>query len=154
MARRARLDARPGAARDGVHHDVVVQHQVLGQGEQAQLDAGGEAAGVGHVHGGAGGAAVQFRQAVDEVVALGLQAIVHGEVDDAQAFRQVVAFDKFARVAVGGAEEEAVHIVQRQAVGEAQVCLAIQSLVYVGHAVARIAGTVDEDNLCFRVVDE
>ena len=154
VARRARLDARPGAARDGVHHDVVVQHQVLGQGEQSQLDAGGEAAGVGHVQGGAGGAAVQFRQAVDEVVALGLQPVVHGEVDDPQPFRQVVAFDELARVAVGGAEEEAVYLVQRQAVGEAQVGLAIETLVHVGHAVARMAGAVDEDNLCLRVVDE
>ena len=102
----------------------------------------------------AGGAAVQFRQTVDEVVALGLEAVVHGEVYNLQPFGDVVAVHELARVAVGGAEEEAVHLVQRQLVGEAQVGLAIEALVHVGHAVAGIAAAVDEDNLCLRVVDE
>ena len=154
VARRTRLHARPGAARDGVHHDIAVQHQVLGQGQQAQLYAGGEAARIGHVLRLAGGAAVQLRQAVDEVVALGLEAVVHGEIYNLQPFGDVVALHELARVAVGGAEEEAVHLVQRQLVGEAQVGLAIEALVDVGHTVSGITAAVDEDNLCLRVVDE
>ena len=45
----SRLDARTGAAGDGIHHNIAVQHQMLGKRKQAQLDAGGEAAGVGNM---------------------------------------------------------------------------------------------------------
>ena len=154
VARGARLDARACAACDGVHHDVVVQHQVLGQGEKAQLDAGGKAAGVGHVLGRAGGAAVQLGQAVDEVVIVALEAVVHREVDDLQVFGYVVALEELARVAVGGAEEEHIDLVQRELVGEGQVCLAIEAFVYVGYLVAGVARAVDEDDFRLRVVQE
>ena len=154
MACSARLDTCSGAARDGVHHDVVVQHQVLGQRKQSQLDAGGEATGISYVTGLADSTAVQFGQAVDEVVAFGLQAVVHGEIHYFQSFRQVVAVHELARVAVGSAEEEAVYLVQWQTVGKAQVCFAVEPLVHVGHAVACITGAVDEDDFSLRMIDE
>ena len=39
VARSSRLDARTGAAGDGIHHNIAVQHQMLGKRKQAQLDA-------------------------------------------------------------------------------------------------------------------
>ena len=44
VARSSRLDACTSAAGDGIHHNIAVQHQMLGKRKQAQLDAGGEAA--------------------------------------------------------------------------------------------------------------
>ena len=154
VARGTRLDACARAARDGVHHDVVVQHQVLGQGKQAQLDAGGEAAGIGHVLGRAGGATVQLGKAVDEVVVVALEAVVHREVDDFQVFGHVVALQELARVAMGGAEEEHVDVVQRELVGEGQVGFAVETFVHVGYLVAGVARAVDEDDFRLRMVQQ
>ena len=52
-----------------------------------------------------GSTTVQFRQTVDEVMIVTLDAIIHREVDDFQIFRHVVAFHEFLRVTVGGTEE-------------------------------------------------
>ena len=100
------------------------------------------------------GTAVQFGQAVDEVVVIALDAVVHREVDDFQVFGYVVAFHELARVAVGGTEEEHVNLVQWELVGEGQVGLAVQAFVYVGYLVAGIARAVDEDDFRFRVVQQ
>ena len=113
-----RLYACARAAGDGIHHDVIVQHQVLGKREQSQLDAGGKTTRIGNVLRLAGGAAVQFRQAVDEVVLGRGDAVIHREVDDSQLFGYVVAFQELLRVTVCGAEEEYVDFVQRKLVGE------------------------------------
>ena len=139
VARGSRLHARAGAAGDGVHQDVAVQHQVFGKRKQAQLDAGGEATGICHVFRLAGGAAVQFRQTVDEIVVGRSDAVIHGEVNDSQLFGHVVALQELLRVAVGGAEEEHVNLVQGKLVGEYQIRFAVQSFVYVGNLVAGIA---------------
>ena len=102
----------------------------------------------------ADGAAVQLRQAVDEVVVVRFDAVVHREVDDAQFLGDVVRVDELPRVAVGGAEEEHVDALQRQRVGECQVGLAVESLVDVGYLAPRLAVAVDEHNLRVGVVDE
>ena len=94
------------------------------------------------------------KQAVDEVVVVALEAVVHREVNDLQVFGHVVALEELARVAVGGAEEEHVDLVQRELVGEGQVCLAIEAFVYVGYLVAGVARAVDEDDFRLRVVQE
>ena len=101
-----------------------------------------------------GGAAVQFRQAVDEVVVVALDAVVHGEVDNLQLFRYVVAFHEFLRIAVGGAEKEDVDFVQRQLVGESQVCFSVQAFVYVGDSVSGIAAAVDKYDFSLRMVEQ
>ena len=118
VARSSRLDARTCAAGDGIHHNIAVQHQMLGKRKQAQLDAGGEAAGVGNMLCRAGGTAVQLGKAVDEVMVVALDAIVHGEVDYLQVFRYVVAFHEFSGVAMRRAEEKHIDFVQRKFVGK------------------------------------
>ena len=123
VARGTRLDACARAARDGVHHDVVVQH-------------------------------VQLGKAVDEVVVVALEAVVHREVDDFQVFGYVVALQELARVAMGGAEEEHVDIVQRELVGEGQVGFAVETFVHVGYLVAGVARAVDEDDFRLRMVQQ
>ena len=100
------------------------------------------------------GATVQFGQTVDEVVVVALQTVVHREVDDFQVLGDVVAFHELACVAVGGAEEEHVNLVQRQLVGKGQVGLAVQTFVYVGYFVSGVARTVDEDDFRLRVVQQ
>jgi len=57
-------------------------------------------------------------------------------------------------LAVSEAKEEHIDIAKRHLAGKAQVCVAIESLVHVGNAVAGIALAVDEDDLCIRMVDE
>ena len=126
VARGTRLDACARAARDGVHH-------VLGR---------------------AGGATVQLGKAVDEVVVVALEAVVHREVDDFQVFGHVVALQELARVAMGGAEEEHVDVVQRELVGEGQVGFAVETFVHVGYLVAGVARAVDEDDFRLRMVQQ
>ena len=154
VACRAGLHACSGRAGDGIDRDVTGEHQVLGQGEQAELDAGGEAARIGHVAALADGAPVEFRQAVDEVMVIGLDAVVHREVDDAQLLGHVVAFHEFARVAVCRAEEEAVDVVQAQFVGKGQVGFAIQTFMHLGNLVPGVAVAVYEHDFRIGMVDE
>ncbi len=83
---------------------------LVGAGE---LDAGCKAAGVGNMLRRAGGTAVQLGKAVDKVVVVAFDAIVHGEVDDLQVFRYVVTFHEFLCISVSGTEEKNVNFVQR-----------------------------------------
>lgn len=98
VARGARFHTGAGTSGNGVHHDIIVQHQMFGERQQAQLYAGGKAARIGYVLRFAGGTAVQLRQAVDEVVFGRGYAVVHGEVDDSQFLGHVVAFEELLRV--------------------------------------------------------
>ena len=70
VARCSRLDACTGAAGDGIHHNVAVQHQMLGKWKQSQLDTGGEASGVGNMFCRTGGPAVEFGEPVNKVCLL------------------------------------------------------------------------------------
>ena len=76
------LVTRTRAADDGVDVDVVGEHEVLGQGEQAQGDAGGEVAGVGHEAALADGAAIELGETIDKLLVVALEAVVAREVDD------------------------------------------------------------------------
>ena len=134
--------------------DIAVEHQVLGQREQTQLDAGGKAARIGYVLGRTGSAAVELGQAIDKVVVGSLQAVVHREVDDAQLLGHVVALEELARVAIGRAEEEHVDFVQRQLVGKGEVGFAIEPLMHIGDAVSGIAAAVYKYDFCLRVVEQ
>ena len=118
VACRSRLDARTGTAGDGIHDNVIVQHQVLGKRKQSQLDAGCEASGVGNMLCRTGSPAVQLGQSVNKVMVIALDAIVHGEVDYFQVFRYVMAFHEFLGVAMCRAEEKHINLVQRKFVGE------------------------------------
>ena len=154
MGGRRRLDACACRTGDGVHVQVRIQHQMLGQGQDPQLDAGGETAGVRDVAGVADAAPVQFGQAVNEIVFGAFDPVVHAEVDDLHVFGHAVALHELLRVAVGGTEEEEVDLVQRQFVGEHQIRLAVQSAVHIGDLVAGIARAVDKCNLRVRMVQE
>ena len=82
MAGCPRLDTCSRASGDGVYHYVLIQHQVLGQREEPQLDAGGKTAGIGYMFGFARSPAVQFGQTVDEVMFRRSDTVIHGKVDD------------------------------------------------------------------------
>ena len=61
------------------------------------------------------------------------------KVDDLQRLGQVVALHELPGVAVGGAEEQYIDLLQRQLVGEDKVCFSVQSFVYVGDFVSGVA---------------
>ena len=98
---------------NGIYHHIIRQHQVLGERKQTKLYAGCKTTGIGYVLRRASGPAVQFRQTVDKVMVIAFDTVVHGEVDNLQVFRYVVAFHEFLCVAVGGTEEKDVDFVQR-----------------------------------------
>ena len=112
---------------------------MLGERQQPQLYAGGKAARIGYMLCLAGGAAVQFRQAVNEVVVRRGYAVVHGEVDDSQLLGHVVAFEEFSSVAMCRTEKQHVDFFQRKLVGKYQICFTVQSFVYISNFVAGVA---------------
>ena len=101
-----------------------------------------------------GGAAVQFRQSVDEVMVVTFDAVIHGKVDNLQVFRYIMAFHEFLCVTVGSTEEENIDFVQRQLIGESQICLTVQSFMYVGNFVSGITAAVDKYDFSFRMVEQ
>ena len=127
---------------------------VLCQRQKAELYAGCEAAGIGHVATLAGVAAIKLRQTVDEVVFGALKTEVHREVDHLQFVGQLLAVEEFLCIAVSGAEEEYINLVEGQLVGECKVGLAQKSAVHISDAVACITATVYKDYFYFGVVEQ
>ena len=80
-------------------------------------------------------------------------AVIHGKVDNLQVFRYVMAFHEFLCVTVGSTEEENIDFVQRQLIGESQICLTVQSFMYVGNFVSGITAAVDKYDFGFRMVE-
>ncbi len=142
-----------GRACYGVHGDVVGEQSGRGQGQQTELYAGGEAAGVGQMLRLADGIAVGFGQAID-VVVVAFDAEVLRQVDDFHAVGYGVLLEKGLTLAVSEAEEHHIHLVEGHLRGEAQVAITVKSLVHIGHKVAGIALAVGENYLCLRVVYE
>ena len=154
MGRGRGFDARSRGSRDGVDMQVVVEHQMFRQGQDGQLDAGGEAARVGHVARLHDLLAVQLGESVDEIMLRALQAIVHREVDDPHVGGHLVALHELACIAMGGTEEKDIDLVQWEGAGEAQIGLPIKPLVDVRDPVAGVARAVDERDLHLRVVEQ
>ena len=133
---------------DGIHIDVIIEHQVAGQRQQCQLDGCGKATGIGYILALADGTAVELGESVYERIVFGLQTVIHGEVYHLQTLGQGVGLHELAGVAVSGAEKQHIDGIQRQLVGESHIGLTNQSLMHGTQFVARIAGTVHEHNLC------
>ena len=80
-----------------------------------------------------------FGQTVHEVVALGAEAEVLRQVDDAHSVGHMVFCQELPALSMAEAEEENVHLAQRHCVCEAQLRVAVKPLVNVGHGVAGVA---------------
>ena len=154
MGRCGRLHAGAGAARNGVHADVALKQSGFRQRQQSELNAGGEATGVGDVLRAANQVAVQLRQAIDIVIVLSGKAEVLGEVNDADVGGNVVFGKELSAFAVTKAEEDHIHVLKGEFVGEAQVSLSVESFVDIGEQVARVAFAVDENDFCFGMIQE
>ena len=87
---------------------VGIQHQVLRQRQYAQLDASSETTGVRYMPGVANPAAVQFRQAVHEIVLRAFNPVVHAQVDNLHVLGDRVALHELFRIAMSGTEEQKV----------------------------------------------
>ncbi len=165
MGRRTGLDAGAGRPRDGVDADVALEQSHLGGGQQSELDAGGEAAGIGHMLRLGDAAAVDFGQAIDEVVVLGRRMLrghhlvgrqteVLRQVDDLHPFGDVVGLHKRLALAMTEAEEHHVDVVERHVGGELQVGVAVETLVDGRYIIARMALAVGKGDGGLRVVDQ
>ncbi len=139
------------AAGDGIHVDVIVEHQVAGQRQQCQLDGSCKAAGIGYVLALADGTTVQLGESVDERIVIGLQAVIHGKVYHFQALGQGVGLHELAGIAVSGAEKQHIDGVQWQLVGENHIGFTNQALMHGAQLVAGVAGTVYKNNLGIRM---
>ena len=119
VGRCGRLHAGTGAARDGIHADVALKQSGFRQRQQPELNAGGEATGVGDVLRAANQVAVQLRQAIDIVIVLSGKAEVLGEVNDADVGGNIVLGKELSAFAVTKAEEDHIHVLKGEFVGEA-----------------------------------
>ena len=144
----------PVRACDGVHCHILTDDAHLGGGQQTELEAGSETAGVGNVPGVGDERPVDFGQAIDEVVAGCGETEVLCQVDDTHAVGHVMLGKEGFALAMAETEEEHVGLVEGHLVSEHQVGVAVESFVHVGDVVAGIALAVDECYLGFGVVDK
>ena len=104
MGGRSRFDSGTGGAGDGSHIDLRSQLPGCRKRKESKLDAGGEAARIGHQPGFCNPLSVDFRKPID--IALGFVTVVLRQIDDLQAFRPGVLRPEGSALSVTGAEEE------------------------------------------------
>lgn len=138
------FDSCSRGTRDGVDTDIALQQSGIGQRQQAELDAGGEAAGIGHVLRTENGGAVELWQTVNIVVAFCGQTEVLREVDDANVGRNIVVGQELGALAMTETEIDDINVLKREFVGEAHVGFSIKPFMYVGDEIAGVALAVDE----------
>ena len=97
---------------------------------------------------------VQFGQAVNEIVFIAFDTVIHAEVDDLHVVGNSMAFHEFLCIAMSGTEEQKVDAVQRELVGETHIGFSEQSAVNVSDQVAGVAGTIHKCNLGVRVIQQ
>ena len=122
----------------GIDTDVIDQQSRLSQWQQPQLDAGGEAAGVGQMLASFDEFPVQFRQTVDEVVLGSGNAEILSEVNDFYPFRDSVLLQEFGTLSVPETKEQDVNVIERQVGAEFQFSIAKQPSVDITDGIARI----------------
>lgn len=97
---------------------------------------------------------VYLGQTIHIVVALALKAEVLCKVDNLDVIRNLMLLQESLALAMSKAEEHNIHIIERHIRSEAQVGLAIKTLVHIGNKVAGITLTIDKRNLGFRVIEK
>ena len=110
------------------------------------MDAGGEAAGIGHVLRTENGGAVELWQTVNIVVAFCGQTEILREVDDANVGRNIVVGQELGALAMTETEIDDINVLKREFVGEAHVGFSIKSFMHVGDEIAGVALAVDEND--------
>ena len=88
------------------------------------------------------GASIQFGQSVDKVMIRRSDTIIHRKIDDFQLFREVVALYKFLCIAMSGAKEKYINVIQWKFVCKSQIALSVKSFVYVGYFISGITTTI------------
>ena len=154
VGHRRRLAASARATDDGVHINVIVEHEVLGQGQQAEGDAGGKVTRVGHEAALADGTAVQLGQSIDKLIILSLEAVATREVDDLQLLGYLVRLHKLTALLDIGTEEEEVYLIQFGLVGKGKLGLTIESAMHLMYLLAAVATTCNEYQVYIRVIEQ
>jgi hypothetical protein len=139
---------------NGIHHHIIVQQQILGQWQQAQLNASSKATGIGYMLAMADSAAIQFRQSVYKVMVIALDSVIHAKVNNLQVFRQRMTLHELLGIAMSGTEEQDIDFIHGKFVCKDQFGFTIQSFVYICYFVSSVTATIDESNFHFRMVDE
>ncbi len=98
--------------------------------------------------------AVEFGQTVYIIIVLSSQSEVLRQVDDTHIGRNIMVVEELRTLAVTEAEEDDVHLVKRQPVGKTKVGLTEQSGMNIGNEIAGVALAIDEDDFCFRVIEQ
>lgn len=146
------FDSCSRGTRDGVDTDVALQQSGIGQRQQAELDAGGEAAGIGHVLRTENGGAIELWQTVNIVVAFCGQTEVLREVDDANVGRNIVVGQELGALAMTETEIDDINVLKREFVGEAHIGFSIKPFMHVGDEIAGVALAVDENDFSLGMV--
>jgi hypothetical protein len=136
--------------------NIGIEKLVLGEGDKGELDGSSKAAGVGYVHCLAYFIPIQFRKAVDEIMRIAFCPEVGGEVDNAKVVGEGRSFfEEFPALAVGGAKEEDVDIIQGNvASAEYEVCFSFYAGMNAGDGRISMAVAVDEGDFRAGVVYE
>ena len=100
------------------------------------------------------GTTIQLGQAINKVVVITLDTIVHTEVDDFQILRHIMTIHKLLRVTMGGTEEQYIYLVQRKPVGKYQIGFTVKPFMYVGNLIAGVAATVYKLYLYFGMINQ
>ena len=150
VGRCARLYTRTRGTRDasGVH--LALQQTLSRQREKTDLDGRGETTRVRQLSGLLDALTVHLRQAIDESVAL--VAVILREVDDLHVGRHHMRLQELPAIPMTRADEQGVHLIQRELVGEGHLRLAEKTLMDVIEFITRITATVNEDHLHLRMV--
>lgn len=153
MCRGTRLYTGTCRTRDRIDTDIVLDQSHLSRRKQTKLDTGGEATGVSDMHRRSDLASVDLRETIDEVVSLRRRMLrvnylfrskaeVLSEIDDLDVLRDIMLLHERLALAMTEAEEDDIHLVERQFGGELQVCIAIESFMDIRHVVPGIALTL------------
>ena len=118
MRSSGRLHARSRRSRDRVHVQIGVQHQMLRQRQNRQLDTCGETSRIRHMVRATNPTTVQLRKPVHEIMLRPLDPIIHTEIDNLHIRRHRMAFHELSGITMRGAEEQNIDTIQRQSVRE------------------------------------
>ena len=127
---------------------------MFGQRKHTQLDTCCKAPRIGNVVRFANSPAVQFRQAIYEIMLFTLDTVIHRKINNLHVFRDRMRFHEFPGIAMRRTEEKAIDFIQRKLGRKAHIRLPIQTFVDIRNPVARIAGAIDKDDFHVRMIDQ
>ena len=162
---RSRLHPSSRGAGDGIDGHVAVEEVHGGGGQESQLDAGGEAAGIGYVARMTDCLPVDFGKTITKVMGFGgrcrsaddllrLPAEVLGKVDNPDTIGNGMLFHECLALAMTETEEHYIDVVERHRRRELQVGIAIEPFVHISYVIAGVALRIGENQFHVGMIDQ